>query len=82
MRRAFEFVRMFIKDTGIYAKDFVARYRLTFPTGLVGRQSLRQNLKVGPSVKFFISGEGHIIERVSGPMTENDLVRSIECLTK
>jgi peroxiredoxin len=76
-----EFVGIFIKDTDLNAKEFVAQYRFTFPTGLDSEAKLATEYKVfGPPVKFFINRAGHIVERVSGPMKEADLIRSIERL--
>ena len=73
---------IFIKDTELNAKEFVAEYRFTFPTGLDSEAKLATEYKVfGPPVKFFISRDGDIVERVSGPMKEDDLMRTIERLT-
>jgi hypothetical protein len=74
-------VGVFIKDTKLKAKEFVAEYRFTFPTGLDSEAKLASEYKVfDPPFKFFISRDGYIVERVSGPMKEDDLVRSIERL--
>ena len=78
-----EFVGIFIKDTEVNAKKFVAQYRFTFPTGLDSEAKLATEYKVfGPPVKFFISKDGDIVGRVSGSMKEDDLIRWIERLTK
>jgi peroxiredoxin len=76
-----EFVDIFIKDTKLKAKEFVAEYEFTFPTGLDSEAKLATEYKVfGPPVKFFISRDGHIVERVSGPMKEDDLMRTTSAL--
>jgi hypothetical protein len=40
-----EFVGIFINDTELNAREFVAQYRFIFPTGFDGRRSSRQDIK-------------------------------------
>jgi len=78
-----EFLGVFVKDTEANARKFVSQYKFIFPAGLDPDMKIAKAYKfVGTPLSIFIGRDGRIVERVSGPMKEKDLVRRIERLTQ
>lgn len=78
-----QFVGIFVKDTEVNAKKFVAQHRFTFPSGLDPDMKIANSYKfAGTPLTIFIGKDGYIVERISGPMKEKDFSRRVEKLAQ
>ena len=70
------------EDEEQLARDFVERYRLTFPVGHdTGDIGLLYVVKAMPTM-IFIDKAGNLVERYMGELTEEEFLQRIEALLK
>ena len=79
--RGVKFLGIFVKDTEADARRFLAETRITFPSGLDpdGRIAWSYRL-LGMPLTVFLAPDGRIVERVTGPLGEEDLVERVRGL--
>jgi len=73
------------EDEEQFARDFVEKYKLTFPIGRdTGDISRRYAVKAVPimSTMIFIDRAGKLVERYVGELTEEEFLQRIEDLLK
>jgi len=70
-----------VEDTESSVKQFLGGFQVTFPTGMDKRLKIAKafGFKAMP-LTVFVTRDGRIAERVTGPISEEELVEVIERL--
>lgn len=79
--RAVEFVGIFVQDTEHAARNFIREFGLVFPAGLDPNMKIANAYGlIGLPLAVFISPKGGIVERITRPMSEKEMIEKIEKL--
>lgn len=75
------FVGVVVQDTEADARRFLAETGISFPTGLDADLKLARSFRLtGMPLTIFLTRDGRIAERVTGPLAEEELVAKIQRL--
>ena len=76
-----EFVGVFVHDTDADAREFIKEFGLTFPVGLDPDTKIASAYRfVGMPLTIFITRNGEIADRVTGPLDEKGLAQRVQKL--
>ena len=70
-----------VQDTEADARRFLAEARITFPAGLDTDGKIAWSYRLmGMPLTVFLTRDGHVAERVMGPLGEDDFVAKVRGL--
>lgn len=76
-----QFVGIVVQDTEADARRFLAETEMTFPTGLDTDLTIARSFRLtGMPLTVFLTRNGQIAERVTGPIAEEELVAKVQKL--
>lgn len=76
-----KFVGVIVQDTEADGRRFIREAGLSFPTGFdLDLKVARAFRLIGMPLTIIIAKDGRIAERITGPMTEEDLLAKIQGL--
>ncbi len=76
-----QFVGVLVQDTEADARRFLAEAGITFPSGLDGDLKIARSFRlIGMPLTVFLTRDGRIADRVTGPLGEDDFVTKVRGL--
>lgn len=70
-----------VQDTEADARRFLAEGGITFPTGFDTDLKIAHSFRlIGMPLTVFLTRDGHVAERVMGPLGEDDFIAKVRSL--